>query len=847
MGAVLSSPIITSLARPPPRCRPAYLVTTSGGTQVAINPTAAIIFLDGQLDAALNLATNIAIKLGPSTSGPLLRPTLVSQTSSVLQFLQGPLVASAAHHVTYSGSVYVMRTNASTLGSIGSVTKTPATTSPASLGGLAVSLTSYTLHAQIDAITASSLVLTTAALAGGWTAPSAPLQLTVVAGVGAVANTLTITYVDCNGDTQTGTLAISAAGTFTTAFTTGIASIISIVPSAAPIGTLDFTAAFTTPADRYYVRTRTITGGVLGVSGGTTPKIQVSLDDGLTYSRTLTLASTGILELTTYAGGLTPQATGMTLTYSPATTSQEVYGSLRVTGATVPGDVVYTKKVSAAVTVTHVVAGVSTAFSVGVVGNAITVNSATDGGGLATTTANDIVAGILASTAASALVSVVAVGAGTGLMAAHASAGFANSNVDYTPKQEGVQVKHGNPGVSNTSIIVATVGKLVTIYPVTDADGVQTSTATQLVAAVTGDATASLLLAAAVTGTGAGIVGMQNVYTVLPVSLATGDVFSFSTTPPSWNAVDLAEALETLRTNDTALDAFSVMHVLGSAVDNDVQSVQDWLDNLGNTKRKFKAAYLESTYMGATSESTWVAALLSGYTPIDTDPKVGLCAGEVNTLNPANATIDRRNVSTAYMARLMICSISELPSHVNCETDLGIQNAVSGVQVRKQTGASVPPLWQTDDGLIQLNTANFVTFRTLPGRTGIYVRQGLMFTIDGSDYTFVTNRRTADVVAAVAYNQIIQNLNANLLVDPATGQLAEVEIKRIESQVEGAIRDQVMGGARQHISGVRVVIDRGTNFQATGEITGEVRIVGRTPATSIILSLGYVRTIGATV
>ena len=155
---------------------------------MAVNPFASIIFLDGQLNAALNLATNVAIKLGPATAGPLLRPTFASQTSSVLAWKQGPLVASGAHHVTYSGGLLLMRTNASTNGSIGSVTKTPSPDAPTSLASMTTSLTSYSLHDQIDSVTASSLPLTTAALAAGWTAPSAPLQLTCVVGVGGVAS-----------------------------------------------------------------------------------------------------------------------------------------------------------------------------------------------------------------------------------------------------------------------------------------------------------------------------------------------------------------------------------------------------------------------------------------------------------------------------------------------------------------------------------------------------------------------------------------------------------------------------------------------------------------------------------
>lgn len=68
-----------------------------------------------------------------------------------------------------------------------------------------------------------------------------------------------------------------------------------------------------------------------------------------------------------------------------------------------------------AVTVRYVdPAAPAAAFSVVVVGGAITVNLATDGGSVITTTANDIVAGILASGAASALVECALVTGETG-------------------------------------------------------------------------------------------------------------------------------------------------------------------------------------------------------------------------------------------------------------------------------------------------------------------------------------------------------------------------------------------------------------------------------------------------
>jgi hypothetical protein len=90
----------------------------------------------------------------------------------VLQFFHGPLVASGGHHTTYSGPCYLMRINASTNGSIGSVTKTPASSSPTSYGSMTATLNSYTLHAAVDASTASSTTNYNAFMATGWTTPS---------------------------------------------------------------------------------------------------------------------------------------------------------------------------------------------------------------------------------------------------------------------------------------------------------------------------------------------------------------------------------------------------------------------------------------------------------------------------------------------------------------------------------------------------------------------------------------------------------------------------------------------------------------------------------------------------
>jgi hypothetical protein len=76
-----------------------------------------------------------------------------------------------------------------------------------------------------------------------------------------------------------------------------------------------------------------------------------------------------------------------------------------------------------AITVAYVVAGASTPLSIGVVGNAITVNVATNGSSVATSTAAQVKAAVEASAAANALVKLAnaASNDGTGVVAAQAA------------------------------------------------------------------------------------------------------------------------------------------------------------------------------------------------------------------------------------------------------------------------------------------------------------------------------------------------------------------------------------------------------------------------------------------
>ena len=795
---------------------------------MATNPSVSVSFRDGSILSPINLAEELVLKIGVATDGPYNVPRRCSSLNSVLRFRHGPVVRSAAHHTDYSGTMYIMRCKASQNGSIGSVTKTPGAGYLASLGSLTLALQSYTLHSQVAA--GAALDVST-----GWVTPGAPMKMTItVAGGGAVAHTQTVTYVNSAGDTVSETVSISGAGTFLT--TGDVAQVLRVVSNIDPGGTSDYACVWTTPGDRYNAKLVCTTGGPLGVTGGTTPVCKLSLDGGITYGRSFSLASDGIFEVMTYAGGLTAQSTGMKATVSAGSITQTTYGAIRVAGATTAGDIVYNLKVSG-VTVTHVVGAGDAARSIGVVGTAITVTPARTAGVVdATETGTNIVAAILASAAAAALVTPTVVGAGTGLLAAAALAGASNGGVTTAAKVEGVRFRIVNGGASQEESVVVS-GKDVTYYPATDANGAQTSTASNAKTKLNAYASASALLVADVTGTGGSIVGALGTYISLPVSVATGDTFVWTTTPPKWTNADLSETFTALLANEAALSSFSVVHIVGESSDTDDATIATFVTNAQAQKRQYKTAVVEGTYMGSTGESTWATTLKTAFAT--KSAYYGVAAGEANCLNSAYGTVDRMNVATPYVARLMICPISELPSHVDCETILGTKNALDGVQVRPNDGD--PPLWQSEDTLADLNDNNFITLRTHPGRSGIYVRQGLQFTTNGSDYTYVTNRRIANVAAALAYDEGLRFLNANLLADPATGQLAEIECQKFEAQIGNRLRKKLVGSdkGRQHCSALAFTVVRGDNYVSNGQINGQINIVPRAPATTISISVGF--------
>ncbi len=190
-----------------------------------------------------------------------------------------------------------------------------------------------------------------------------------------------------------------------------------------------------------------------------------------------------------------------------AVASTTLYGALLVAGGSSPnGDVLYTAKTTGVSLV--LLGGTSQTLAiVSVASGVITVQLGTDGGAAVTSTATQIAALVNGNASAAALVTAAAQGNGTGIGAVLAETAIANGDVVYTPRADGVTVRHQQTG-SNTTLLVSVSTLAVTVRLATNGDGEPTSTAAAVAAAIAANSAAALLVSATASGAGTGKAGV---------------------------------------------------------------------------------------------------------------------------------------------------------------------------------------------------------------------------------------------------------------------------------------------------------------------------------------------------
>src|ERR1700753_439335 len=201
-----------------------------------------------------------------------------------------------------------------------------------------------------------------------------------------------------------------------------------------------------------------------------------------------------------------------------------------------------------------------------------------------------------------------------------------------------------------------------------------------------------------------------------PANFLRGDQFIFQTTAPVWTLADLLTAMDAVANDPAVRQNYTLLHAVGRADGTIFVGVEAQVQSYADQKFQYRRIYIEAVRQGNTAEATWAAAVVSSFNVTGT--RTGVVAMDMDIIDPTTSTIPRRNFGSVYMARLMSCPISELPSHVACEAVYGIKTTLEGVV----------NLYQGDASDATLTLANIVAARSFPTRTGFYITRGILKT-----------------------------------------------------------------------------------------------------------------------
>jgi hypothetical protein len=313
--------------------------------------------------------------------------------------------------------------------------------------------------------------------------------------------------------------------------------------------------------------------------------------------------------------------------------------------------------------------------------------------------------------------------------------------------------------------------------------------------------------------------------TNLTLHFAAGNILvntveSFSTTEPLWAIADVQTAIGIL---GAGVDLFRFIHIVGNVTGANVTSLETTMDSLANNFRYcFALTHARDYASGDTNEAGWITSIETDFAAVSAK-RLATTAGHYMVTSPLDGWAYRRPLSFVIAARLI-----SKPIHV----DAG----------RVKDGALPGLAFSLTDGNVYhderntpgLDTARFITARTLIGRQGMYCTNPNMMSPSGSDFIWTQYRSVIDKACSVARDVLLNFLSSDVRLN-TSGFILEKDARDIESRLGSAFRDTLVSPGS--VSSVSASVSRVDNIISTRTINVTIRVV----------PLGYLKTINVSV
>lgn len=304
-------------------------------------------------------------------------------------------------------------------------------------------------------------------------------------------------------------------------------------------------------------------------------------------------------------------------------------------------------------------------------------------------------------------------------------------------------------------------------------------------------------------------------------SLAVGDTYKFTTTPPVWAAADVATALDALKAS--SLNA-SLLYVVGAAAKADADTIATSL-NAFVTRKKFERLVLEARDIDtgtSESEATWIAALNSDYATFLND-RVSVAAGYAIVPSSISKIAFRRSMGQLAIVRAGLARFGR---------DLGA--VADGPLVPSRTGQPTSEVFHDEALNPGLDSNRFMTLTSFNGRTGYYVTNANLMCGPTSDFTLLQYGRVMDRACSVADQYFTGLLGEDVRLDRKTGYILEKDAKAIETASDQKQNDALV--ATNNASFVKTTLSRVDNISTTKTLTVTIEILPK----------GYIKTVSIT-
>lgn len=288
-------------------------------------------------------------------------------------------------------------------------------------------------------------------------------------------------------------------------------------------------------------------------------------------------------------------------------------------------------------------------------------------------------------------------------------------------------------------------------------------------------------------------------------SLVAGDVYTFTTTGPSYNTTDLNTAIDVLLADPRE---WFLLYAVGvpadaTAMQGIFAAIDSRLTTAANNYRYARG--LMQAFVGTDSAIITGGAALSS-------TRLMVAAGLAQMLSVVNGALNDRPAATPIAARAADVEPSE---------DLG----------RVATGSlpGITSLVRDEFRTPGLDDAGYATLTSIVGLPGFYVGNGRIKAPNTSDFQLLQFGRVMDIASRAVRQGMLRFLNDSVRVSATTGRIREEDAKAIEAFIEGVLRSAVTTPG--YASDVSVVVDRTVNILSSQRLPVRFRVV----------PLGYVK------